>query len=997
MNAFPATKGRAGRELLAAGGLYLAVLGFALGSKWVSGQSFLTEVIWDPTPVYFQYPMDHDAIQSLLSGQLPIWDSTRGLGTPSFVPVHATFTSLLKILVYLFHTPRAWEGYLFLRLFLAGIFTYILARALPIRFAGAILAGAAYMLCGFFRVFLTFQHLNLEAFFPILLWSLLALFRRPTLLGLLAALLFLHQIWTGGNPTAIAYAMVYGPAFFTFLAVLKAHRSSQPWRRAGRWLFLYLLLWAGAGLWAGNYLLPGFEFAGQTWLLRRPDISHLYVPLSNLVALLTPGFDYWLSPLPANRETQLAVLNFVPSYLGLIVSAFALLAVLHPARLPRTGLFFIPALFFTLSLVFGIPPFNLVGQLPILRYSQNFRYIQSFLALSTALAAGMGLHLFFTSGAAIHRRTLFGIGLVFSVGILWNLAVFRLQILSSPLLPRLALAAGLALAGLAAVLLAARFLFSVKSRRSLAAVGLTAAAMAELLIYFHLATPLYGPHAYSPAEPPAAVWLRQKPGWFRLLGTDPEALHPNLAGLFGLEDVRDSTPVYTRRYLQLVSALDGLQTPGAILANYFENGRFYLDFDLSRIRPPLLDLLNVRYLLSPKARDRQPLPLDDKTAHGLAPASGQHYLARIEAVINGVRRPALFTHAPSRADLPLPRPRGGALVFDVGVLPEALRNPNLDGVFMLAAAQTGAGATLVFSRFLNPRREAGEREWIPLETPLPSAAAALSLLALPGPRDNRQNDFAVWGEPGLRQADPWPTLALVYDRDLRIYENRTARPRAFWVPAAEWLASDEAVLRRLTAKEFDPGQAALIHARPPLPKLDSPAGSAEVELLGHEWGRAWVRVSAKGAGFLVLSDLYYPGWEARLDGAEVRLYPVDLALRGLPVPAGEHEVLFRYNPISVHLAVWATLVAYSFAPLLLILHKFFPPKAPRAKESEPAPAEAEAKKAGVCPGCGQSLVRPWLNSVTGLFECRSCGAIFRPLSELPPPEAYYTEDYYFKA
>jgi 2-polyprenyl-3-methyl-5-hydroxy-6-metoxy-1,4-benzoquinol methylase len=715
------------------------------------------------------------------------------------------------------------------------------------------------------------------------------------------------------------------------------------------------------------------------------------------VALLTPGFDYWLSPLPANRETQLAVLNFVPSYLGLIVSAFALLAVLHPARLPRTGLFFIPALFFTLSLVFGIPPFNLLGQLPILRYSQNFRYIQSFLALSTALASGMGLHLFFTSGAAIHRRTLLGIGLVFSVGILWNLAVFRLQILSSPLLPRLALAAGLALAGLAAVLLAARFLFSVKSRRSLAAVGLTAAAMAELLIYFHLATPLCGPQAYSPAEPPAAAWLRQQPGVFRLLGTDPEALHPNLAGVFGLEDVRDSTPVYTRRYLQLVSALDGLQTPGAILANYFENGRFYLDFDLSRIRPPLLDLLNVRYLLSPKARDRRPLPLDDQTAHGLAPASGQHYLARIEAVINGVRRPALFTHAPSRADLPLPRPRGGALVFDVGVLPEALQNPNQDGVFMLATAQTGAGAILVFSRFLNPRREAGEREWIPLETPLPSAAAALSLLALPGPRDNRQNDFAVWGEPGLRQADPWPTLALVYDRDLRIYENRTARPRAFWVPAAEWLASDEAVLRRLTAKEFDPGQAALIHARPPLPKLDSPAGSAEVELLGHEWGRARVRVSAQGAGFLVLSDLYYPGWEARLDGAEVRLYPVDLALRGLPVPAGEHEVLFRYNPISVHLAVWATLVAYSFAPLLLILHKFFPPKAPRAKESEPAPAEAEAKKAGVCPGCGQSPVRPWLNSVTGLFECRSCGAIFRPLSELPPPEAYYTEDYYFKA
>jgi len=46
---------------------------------------------------------------------------------------------------------------------------------------------------------------------------------------------------------------------------------------------------------------------------------------------------------------------------------------------------------------------------------------------------------------------------------------------------------------------------------------------------------------------------------------------------------------------------------------------------------------------------------------------------------------------------------------------------------------------------------------------------------------------------------------------------------------------------------------------------------------------------------LVLSDVYYPGWVATVDGLPAPLYQTDYLLRGLPVKAGKHRVEMRYT------------------------------------------------------------------------------------------------------
>ena len=51
--------------------------------------------------------------------------------------------------------------------------------------------------------------------------------------------------------------------------------------------------------------------------------------------------------------------------------------------------------------------------------------------------------------------------------------------------------------------------------------------------------------------------------------------------------------------------------------------------------------------------------------------------------------------------------------------------------------------------------------------------------------------------------------------------------------------------------------------------------------------------------FLVLSDVHYPGWEVRCDGSPAALVRCDYAIMGTVVPAGEHEVSFRFRPTSL--------------------------------------------------------------------------------------------------
>ena len=160
--------------------------------------------------------------------------------------------------------------------------------------------------------------------------------------------------------------------------------------------------------------------------------------------------------------------------------------------------------------------------------------------------------------------------------------------------------------------------------------------------------------------------------------------------------------------------------------------------------------------------------------------------------------------------------------------------------------------------------------------------------------------------PGWTLRESAPGAAWLYEN-----EGQRVLPRAWLVerviPAPE---PEAAALERLAS--LDLAREALVH----LPPDDLPPGLAPARpgltpepegatrtarITRYSAGALEIETVADGAALLVVSDSYYPGWRAAVDGRPVPLLRTNVILRGVPVPAGRHQVRLWFDPLSVRL------------------------------------------------------------------------------------------------
>jgi hypothetical protein len=65
--------------------------------------------------------------------------------------------------------------------------------------------------------------------------------------------------------------------------------------------------------------------------------------------------------------------------------------------------------------------------------------------------------------------------------------------------------------------------------------------------------------------------------------------------------------------------------------------------------------------------------------------------------------------------------------------------------------------------------------------------------------------------------------------------------------------------------------------------------------------------------FLYVSDTFYPGWKAYVDGKQTGIYKANLAFRAIEAPKGKHVVVFKYIPVSFYLGAFLTLIGISLS------------------------------------------------------------------------------------
>jgi hypothetical protein len=190
----------------------------------------------------------------------------------------------------------------------------------------------------------------------------------------------------------------------------------------------------------------------------------------------------------------------------------------------------------------------------------------------------------------------------------------------------------------------------------------------------------------------------------------------------------------------------------------------------------------------------------------------------------------------------------------------------------------------------------------------------------------------------LKPASSQEPGAIYQDASWKVYEDPKAFPAAWLVHNTITEPSRERLFARLDDPAVDPHRTALLD-RPLGAALDPPIANApeEARFVAYQADKLELAVHAQSRGLLVLSENFYPGWRATVNGAYAPIHKVDGGLRGIVVPRGESRIVMQYAPWTVFAGALLTLLAFAGTLLAAALDW-------RARRSKPA-REVEA---GAC-------------------------------------------------
>lgn len=156
-----------------------------------------------------------------------------------------------------------------------------------------------------------------------------------------------------------------------------------------------------------------------------------------------------------------------------------------------------------------------------------------------------------------------------------------------------------------------------------------------------------------------------------------------------------------------------------------------------------------------------------------------------------------------------------------------------------------------------------------------------------------------------------PKLNPVFaDKSVQILENTAVLPRTFMVYDYEVEEEERRIIEKLLNPDFDLREKIILEEA-----IDNSLKPGEVKQVSYRQkinGESEISVDHSGDGLLFVSDSYFPGWKALIDGKETQIYRADLTFRAVFVPEGNHAIRFIYSPRSFRIGAAISLVSLVF-------------------------------------------------------------------------------------
>lgn len=152
---------------------------------------------------------------------------------------------------------------------------------------------------------------------------------------------------------------------------------------------------------------------------------------------------------------------------------------------------------------------------------------------------------------------------------------------------------------------------------------------------------------------------------------------------------------------------------------------------------------------------------------------------------------------------------------------------------------------------------------------------------------------------------------LVFREDLAVYENMEVMPRAFVVHNYAVKNDIKQLLQYMWSDAFDMKKQVVLE-KEPSPEftagIHAPLYPPQTTFEKYTPDEIIVRADLSTNGWLVLSDTYYPGWRAEVDGKEIMIHRANVNFRAVELTAGKHQVSFTYRPAPARLGMFLSLI-----------------------------------------------------------------------------------------
>jgi O-antigen/teichoic acid export membrane protein len=173
---------------------------------------------------------------------------------------------------------------------------------------------------------------------------------------------------------------------------------------------------------------------------------------------------------------------------------------------------------------------------------------------------------------------------------------------------------------------------------------------------------------------------------------------------------------------------------------------------------------------------------------------------------------------------------------------------------------------------------------------------------------------------------------LVYDGELRVYENLDVMPRAFVVPCMEEVPAPE---MDYALRSLNPSQKVLLEqgSEGKSSRILSSCPMLPATIARYTSNEVFIHVSLEEPGWLILTDSYFPGWKAyrqisdlgsaaqspepQSSEIELPIYRADGNFRAVSLEEGDWVVRFKYTPMSFKLGLYGSFLAGIITLLLL--------------------------------------------------------------------------------